>query len=103
MFRDARYNGFTWELERVIAPVPAPQPAPIAASTPTPLRVVKSVEPAVLTTVIVGSIQMTVPEGSSVRLEQDGKIVIVVSSACEMTVTPAAAEQAAPAETKAAS
>lgn len=103
VFRNVRYNGFIWELERMIVPVPKPQPVLAAVvSASTPLRVVKSVEPAVaLTTVIVGSIQMTVPEGSSVRLGQDGKIVISVSTACEMTMAPAAAEQAAATETKA--
>lgn len=104
VFRGARYNGFSWELERVIAPlVPAPEPVPATVvSVPTPLRVVKS-EPVVLTTVTVGNIRMTVPEGSSVRLAQDGAIVIAVSAACEMIIAPVAAEVVAAEVKKAAS
>ena len=88
-----RYRGFRWETERIVVPLPtatpATVPAPATASTPTPLRVVKPTEPAKLTTVSVGGTEVTLPEGSSVRLETDGRIVVSIATACEMTIGPA--------------
>ena len=93
-----RYRWFRWETERVVVPLPtatpAAVPAPATASTPTPLRVIKPTEPAKLTTVSVGGTEVTLPEGSSVRLETDGKIVVVVSGACEIVIAPAVVAEA---------
>lgn len=93
-FYGARYAGFQWEAERVIVPMSTPQAAPPPATpTVTPLRVVRPAEPAVLNTVTVGNIAVTLPEGSSVRLEQDDRIIVSIATACEMTIGPASATE----------
>ena len=101
-FYGTRYRGFQWESERMIAPAPAPQaapaPAPAAAQTPASgrasLHVVASVPP-VMTTVSVGDICVTIPEGSSVQIGRDGKISIAVAAACDVVVAPAQEADAA--------
>ena len=98
VFRGTRYEGFHWEAERTIAPMPAPatQVQPVAVGR-TPLRAVPSAALA-MTTVAVGDIRVTIPEGSSVALEKDGRIVITVSAACDIAIMPAI-QQASAAKT----
>ena len=94
-FYGTRYRGFRWETERVVVPVSAPVPAePVASGLPvvrTPLRAVASSTPLVMTTVAVGDIRVTIPEGSSVQIGRDGKITIAVATACDVVIAPAEA------------
>ena len=98
VFRGTRYEGFRWEAERTVTPMPAPatQVQPVAVGR-TPLRAVPSAALA-MTTVAVGDIRVTIPEGSSVTLEKDGRIVIAVSAACDIGIIPAI-QQASAAKT----
>lgn len=107
-----RYHGFLWEPEWMIVSVPATQPAQATQTAPSQspassppaggragLHVVASVPP-VMTTVAVGEICVTIPEGSSVQIGKDGRISIAAPVACEVIVAPTnGAQQAEAAKT----
>lgn len=93
-----RYSGFRWEPERMVVAAPVPtsvptgQPATSASVARPPLRAVALSTPhtpPVMTTVAVGEICVTIPEGSSVQIGRDGKITIAIAAACEVIVAPA--------------
>lgn len=95
-FSGTRYSGFQWEPERVVIASPMPMSAPVPVEsvasglpTRTPLRAVASPTPPVMTTVAVGDIRVSIPEGSSVQIGRDGRIIIAVATACDVVVAPA--------------
>lgn len=79
-----RYRGFTFQPKTVV--VPAPEPTPPAAPFP-----IAPVEAPVMVTVSAGGIEMTVPVGSTARLEPNGHIIVNIPMAAEITVCPAQA------------
>lgn len=81
-FGGARYTGYTFEPESIVAPVPTaapPQPQVAVASAP-------GAAPLTYATWILGRFCITAPQGSMVRVEPDGKYAVVVTAACEVGI-----------------
>lgn len=93
-FYGARYAGFTFDPSGAVVPAPSsPIPEPAPATVVRPLRVAASGEPVRLTTVTVGRLELTVPEGSTVRVGGN-RIALSVPAACDLAVSFAEAKKA---------
>mgnify|MGYP001575763213 CR=1 FL=1 len=74
--------------------VAVPQPPAPPAPAPTPLRVVAAGEPAELTTIQVGRLEVSYPEGSAFRIAESGDIIVALSAAGNVTIKAVVSKKA---------